>query len=111
MAATSVAMGQRLRTREEALDATRSAHPNVLLVGYNGADNTGAEAKLLVILDEVRSVLGPDACITVPSLNETNLRRYLQEGSNLKIRSIRPSLFFLDIRKFVKENDLILLVE
>jgi polysaccharide pyruvyl transferase WcaK-like protein len=86
-------------------------NPRILLVGYNGANNTGAEAKLLVIIDEIRSVLGPDACITVPSLNEANLRRYLQESPNLKIKPIRPSLFFVDIRKLVKENDLIMLVE
>lgn len=85
--------------------------PRILLVGYNGANNTGAEAKLLVIINEIRSVLGPDACITIPSLNEANLRRYLQEGPNLKIKPVRPSLFFIDIRKFVKQNDLIVLVE
>ena len=33
--------------------------PKILFVGYNGANNTGAEAKLLVIIDEIRSVLGP----------------------------------------------------
>ncbi|MGE5532783.1 MAG: polysaccharide pyruvyl transferase family protein [Bacillota bacterium] len=85
--------------------------PRILLVGYNGANNTGAEAKLLVSINEIRSVLGPDACITVPSLNEANLRRYLTESSTLKIEPIRPSLFFLDIRRLVKENDLIMLVE
>jgi polysaccharide pyruvyl transferase WcaK-like protein len=86
-------------------------HPRILLVGYNGANNTGAEAKLLAIIEEIRKVLGPEACITVPSLNEENLRRYLKEDSTLQIKPVRPSLFFLDIRKFVKENDLILLVE
>ncbi len=85
--------------------------PKVLLVGYNGANNTGAEAKLLVIIDEVRSVLGPDTILTVPSLNEENLRRYLQEGPNLKIKPVRPSTFPVDLYKLVKENDLILLVE
>ena len=50
-------------------------------------------------------------CITVPSLNEENLRRYLTESPTLKIKSIRPSVFFLDIRRLVKENDLIMLVE
>ena len=85
--------------------------PRILLVGYNGANNTGAEAKLLVSINEIRSVLGQDACITIPSLNEANLRRYLQEGPNLEIKPVRPSLFFLDIRKYVKENDLIVLVE
>ncbi len=86
-------------------------HPKILLVGYNGANNTGAEAKLLAIIDEVRSVLGPDAYLTIPSLNEGNLRRYLKESPTLKIKSVRPSIFFWDIRKFVKENDLIMLVE
>ena len=85
--------------------------PRILLVGYNGANNTGAEAKLLVIINEIRRVLGPDALITVPSLNEANLRRYLQEGPNLKIKPVRPSLFFFDVKKYVKENDLIMLVE
>lgn len=85
--------------------------PRILLVGYNGANNTGAEAKLLVCINEIRSVLGPEACITVPSLSEANLRRYLQEGPNLKIKSIRPALIFFDVRKFVKQHDLIMLVE
>jgi polysaccharide pyruvyl transferase WcaK-like protein len=85
--------------------------PNILLVGYNGANNTGAEAKLLVTIDEIRSVLGPEAHITVPSLNEANLRRYLQEGPNISIKCVRPSIFFLDIWRLVKENDLIMLVE
>jgi polysaccharide pyruvyl transferase WcaK-like protein len=85
--------------------------PKVLLVGYNGANNTGAEAKLLAIISELRSVLGEDACFTVPSLNVANLRRYLHEGPNLQIKPVSPALFFADIRKFVQENDLIMLVE
>ncbi len=82
-----------------------------MLVGYNGANNTGAEAKLLAIIKEIRAVLGPDAIITIPSLNEENLRRYIPESPTMKIKSVRPSLFFLDIRNFVKQNDLIMLVE
>ncbi len=82
-----------------------------MLVGYNGANNTGAEAKLLAIIKEIRVILGPDAVITIPSLNEENLRRYIPESPTMKIKSVRPSLFFLDIRNFVKQNDLIMLVE
>ena len=85
--------------------------PRILLVGYNGANNTGAEAKLLSVIDEVRSVLGSEAKIIVPSLNEENLRRYLTETPTLKIEPVRPSVFFWDIRKFVKETDLVLIVE
>ena len=83
----------------------------VLLVGYNGANNTGAEAKLLVCIDEIRSVLGSDVQITVPSLNEANLRRYLSETPTLKIKGFTPASVLFDIRKFVKQSDLVFLVE
>jgi polysaccharide pyruvyl transferase WcaK-like protein len=85
--------------------------PRTLLVGYNGANNTGAEAKLLVIIDEIRSVLGQDTPLTVPSLNVANLKRYLQESPTLKIQKVKPSTFPTDIYNLVKQNDLILLVE
>ncbi|MCW4030717.1 MAG: polysaccharide pyruvyl transferase family protein [Candidatus Bathyarchaeota archaeon] len=85
--------------------------PKILLVGYNGANNTGAEAKLLAVIKEIRSIVGPDAVITVPSLNQANLRRYLTETSTLKIRPVHPAFVFVELRNFVKQNDLILLVE
>jgi len=82
----------------------------VLLVGYNGANNTGAEALLLSDIEDVRAVLGPDALITVPTLNESNLRRYVQEGPNVRIAPI-PTLFPLAVRQLVAGHDLIMLVE
>ncbi|MGZ4869898.1 MAG: polysaccharide pyruvyl transferase family protein, partial [Halobacteriota archaeon] len=85
--------------------------PKVLLVGYNGANNTGAEAKLLVVIDELRQVMGPKAELQVASLNVANIRRYLQEGPNLEIKPLRPALFPLDTRNLVKQTDLVMLVE
>jgi polysaccharide pyruvyl transferase WcaK-like protein len=82
----------------------------VLLVGYNGANNTGAEALLLSDIEDVRAVLGPNAFITVPTLNESNLRRYVQEGPDLRIVPI-PTLFPLALRQLVAAHDLIMLVE
>jgi len=82
----------------------------VLMVGYNGANNTGAEALLASDIEDVRAVLGPGAHITVPTLNAANLRRYVTEGPALRIASI-PTLFFGAIRRMVKESDLVLLVE
>lgn len=82
----------------------------ILLVGYNGANNTGAEALLLSDIADVRAVFGPDALITVPTLNESNLRRYVQEGRNLRIVAI-PTLFPFALRRLVAEHDLIMLVE
>jgi polysaccharide pyruvyl transferase WcaK-like protein len=82
----------------------------VLMVGYNGANNTGAEALLLSDIEDVREVLGSQAHITVPTLNEANLRRYLAEGPGLRIAPM-PTLFFASIRRMVRESDLVLLVE
>jgi len=82
----------------------------VLMVGYNGANNTGAEALLASDIEDVRAVLGPGARITVPTLNPDNLRRYVKEGPTLRIATI-PTLFFGAIRRLVKESDLVLLVE
>jgi len=84
--------------------------PRVLLVGYNGANNTGSEARLLAIIKDIRSLLGPHVQITVPTLNEENLRRYLDDDEYLHIAPI-PSIFFFSIDKLVKEHDLVLLVE
>ena len=37
--------------------------PRVLFVGYNGANNTGAEALLLADIEDFRAVLGPGAIL------------------------------------------------
>ena len=82
----------------------------VLMLGYNGANNTGAEALLLADIEDVRAVFGPEAAITIPSLNPPNLRRYVKEGPNLRIVRL-PPLFFATISRLVRQNDLIMLVE
>jgi polysaccharide pyruvyl transferase WcaK-like protein len=87
-----------------------SQGPRVLIVGYNGANNTGAEALLQADIEDVRAVLGPKAHITVPTVNEANLRRYLQESPTLRI-SPMPTLFFGAIRRMVKESDVVILAE
>jgi polysaccharide pyruvyl transferase WcaK-like protein len=88
----------------------REGSPKVLLVGYNGANNTGAEALLLADIADLRAVLGANVSITVPTLNAENLRRYLREGPNLRIAPV-PPIFFAAVRKLVREHDLVILVE
>ncbi len=91
-------------------DSKAEAGPRILLFGYNGANNTGSEARLISIIEDVRRVFGPEAIVTVPTLNEANLRRYLNEDQHLQIAPI-PSIFFLSLRRLVKRSDLIMLVE
>jgi polysaccharide pyruvyl transferase WcaK-like protein len=84
--------------------------PKVLLFGYNGANNTGAEAKLLATIADMRSLLGSEAILTVPSLDVAKLRRYLREEGNLRIVPI-PTTYRRTVRRLVRENDLTVLVE
>lgn len=83
---------------------------NVLLMGYNGANNTGSEARLLAIVQEVRKVLGDDIKITIPTICGENLRRYIKEEPSLKIEEY-PTIYFLALRRLVRQHDLILLTE
>jgi polysaccharide pyruvyl transferase WcaK-like protein len=82
----------------------------VLLVGYNGANNTGSESRLISIIDELYEIIGKNTIITIPTLNEKNLKRYITVNDNLKIVPI-PSLYVLALLKLVKQHDLILLIE
>lgn len=82
----------------------------VLLLGYNGANNTGSEARLISIINDIKVILKDNVVITVPTLNKTNLERYIKENDSLKIVPIH-SIFFFDIRKLVKNHDIVLLVE
>lgn len=85
--------------------------PKLLLIGYNGANNTGAEALLQADIRDFRVVFGEDAVLTVPAVKDAaNLRRYLREGPTLQIVSI-PSVFFGAVRRLVREHDLVVLVE
>ena len=97
------------RTDTGASTTTRS-ELRVLMLGYSGANNTGAEALLLADIEDVRAVLGPQAVITIPSINPSNLRRYVKEAPNLRIAPL-PTIFFATLRRLVRENDLIMLVE
>lgn len=83
---------------------------SVLLMGYNGANNTGSEARLQAIVQEVRKVLGDDIRITIPTICGEKLRRYIKEDPNLKIEDY-PTVYFLALRRLVRRHDLILLTE
>jgi polysaccharide pyruvyl transferase WcaK-like protein len=99
-----------IQSKREGRFASGPSAPRVLMLGYNGANNTGAEALLLADIEDVRQVLGPEAVITIPSLNPPNLRRYVKETPALHIVPL-PTLFFSTLRRLVRENDLIMLVE
>jgi hypothetical protein len=99
-----------MNKESEMKEQSVSEAPRVLMLGYNGANNTGAEALLQADIEDVRAVLGPAAHITVPALNVACLRRYLRESPTLRISQL-PTLYFGAIRRMVKESDVVMLVE
>jgi polysaccharide pyruvyl transferase WcaK-like protein len=88
----------------------RKKATNVLLVGYNGANNTGAEARLIAVIDDVRNVFGSNAIITIPALNTRNLKRYIRESSNIRIIHL-PTIFWPKLWRLARKSDLVMLVE
>jgi hypothetical protein len=92
-------------------ESSEMAAPRILLIGYSGANNTGAEALLQADIEDLRDVFGEEAVLTVPALKDpANLRRYLHEGPTLRIVSM-PSVFPAATRRLVREHDLVILVE
>jgi polysaccharide pyruvyl transferase WcaK-like protein len=84
--------------------------PRILLIGYNGANNTGAEALLLADIADVREVFGPRARITIPALDPANLHRYVGGIPGVRVEHL-PTIFPLTVRRLVREHDLVILVE
>ena len=99
---------------EEAATKQREEGParpvKVLLVGYNGANNTGAEARLIAVIEDVRTVLGPDAQITIPALNVKNLKRYVKETPTTRIVHL-PTIFWPTLWRLSRRSDIVMLVE
>jgi polysaccharide pyruvyl transferase WcaK-like protein len=84
--------------------------PRVLLVGYNGANNTGAEALLLADIADVRAVFGPGARLTIPALEPGNLARYVGDLPGIDIVPM-PMIFLSTAHRLVAQHDLVVLVE
>jgi len=82
----------------------------ILIIGYNGANNTGAEALLLQDIRDLFQTLNQPFQITIPSLNPANLKRYLTPTEHIRIINLSP-FFLAQIARLVREHDLILLVE
>ncbi len=84
-----------------------------LLVGYNGAGNTGSDIRLLTAIDDVREAFGPQTQITVTSINGPRTRAILPSGSGIEVAEISftPHQFTFAIWRLCGQHDVMLLVE
>ncbi|PIU66844.1 MAG: polysaccharide pyruvyl transferase, partial [Armatimonadetes bacterium CG07_land_8_20_14_0_80_40_9] len=53
----------------------------IVFAGYSGENNTGAESRIVTVVKDVKASLGDlvEVQITVPTLSEKNIRRYLKD--------------------------------
>lgn len=80
-----------------------------LVVGYGGANNTGAEART----DEaLKQMLGSDdrLRITITALDRERMLRYTREHERLKVRQIHMTFVF-SVLKLLLRSDMMVLIE
>jgi polysaccharide pyruvyl transferase WcaK-like protein len=82
----------------------------VLLIGYGGANNTGAEVHTDEAIKQMRNELGGRLDITVISLSRKRSLRYTDEDECLRIVEI-PPIFIFSILKLVLRSDMVVLIE
>ncbi|MCD7826842.1 MAG: polysaccharide pyruvyl transferase family protein [Clostridiaceae bacterium] len=81
----------------------------ILLVGYNGARNTGADVRVAEIVKQLQKYLGKEeAQISVMTLNEENIRCYFDSG--IKLVPLSP-IFFVDVFRACCANHAVILCE
>jgi polysaccharide pyruvyl transferase WcaK-like protein len=88
----------------------RAGAPRLLLFGYNGANITGSETRLLAAIEDVRAVLGPSAFITVPTLSVKEEGRYLREDPRLRTVPF-TTRSMAKLGRLVARHDIVVLVE
>ena len=83
---------------------------SVLLLGYNGVNNIGAEARLLATINDLRAVLGDRlGRISVMSMNEANQRRFVRDR-DVEILHIGPRSL-LDPAVIGVNTDVLMLID
>lgn len=80
-----------------------------LVVGYGGANNTGAEARTLGAIRQMHAA-DPRVKITLTSLDRNQTLRYIDETLRLKVAEINP-VFIFSVLKLVFKSDIVVLVE
>ncbi len=80
-----------------------------LVVGYGGANNTGAEARTA---EAIRQMLDADPRlrVTLTSLDRRQTLRYVEEGERLRVAQIHP-VFVGSLLRLVRRTDCVVIIE
>ncbi len=90
-------------------DLEKEPKLHILLVGYNGARNTGADVRVAEIANQLQQRLGKEkAQISVMTLDEENICCYFD--SDIKLVPI-SYIFFVDVFRACRANHAVILCE
>ncbi len=90
-------------------DLEKEPKLHILLVGYNGARNTGADVRVAEIVKQLQERLGKEkAQISVMTLDEENIRCYFDSVIQLVPIS---SIFFVDVFRACCANHAVIMCE
>lgn len=88
---------------------TPGARLKILLVGYNGARNTGADARVVALTQQLQEALGAEqAELTVMTLDEDSVRGYFAPAVRLYRFS---TMFFFPLLRAASESHVAVLCE
>lgn len=94
------------------MSLSRHGHPiRCLIVGYNGAGNTGSDIRLLTAIDDVREAFGPHTQITVTTINGPRTAAILPAGVEVAEIAFTPHQFSWAMWGLCGQHDVTLLVE
>ena len=87
----------------------RGERLKILLVGYNGARNTGADARVVALTQQLEEAFGAEGAeMTVITLDEDNLKGYFSEG----VHFFRlTTIFFFSLLRATSQTHVAVLCE
>ena len=81
----------------------------ILLAGYNGARNTGADVRVIAIVEQVRQIFGDEKVeLTVLTMNPENMKGYF--ANNVRMQRFSP-IYVLDLYRACCSHHAVIICE
>jgi polysaccharide pyruvyl transferase WcaK-like protein len=89
----------------------RKGRPKCVLITYSGANNTGAEARTIEAIQQIRNASGDSYDYYFTTINKANSLRYFSESDAFKIIEVHHIFFLFNLIPLYLRSDLVVLVE
>lgn len=89
----------------------KKARLKCVLITYSGANNTGAEARTIEAIEQIKIASGDAYDYYFTTINKKNTLRYFEESEQFKIIEVHHVFFLLNLIPLYLRSDLVVLVE